>query len=163
MVLSFWGNVFLCKLSQYFQKWLWPSPDQRKCYRKKNGQNKQHLLTFFNQHVQYNLKWKHTIWSSDFKDQIVVDPPVLHFKTSQVKNIWVIREAIRQEKCSFFEHCSKGLWPPPLYLNICPILQGVFFKTRFWALKMVVIMYLFHPQISPSMPQKSLFMQISCC
>ena len=50
--------------------------------------------------------------------------------------------------------------PPPLYLNICPILQGVFFKTRFWALK---IMYLFHPQISPSMPQKSLFMQISCC
>ena len=94
MVLSFWGNVFLCKLSQYFQKWLWSSPDQRKCYRKKNGQNKQHLLILFDQHFQYNLEWKHTIWSSDLKDQIVVDPPVLHFKTSQVKYIWVIMRLV---------------------------------------------------------------------
>ena len=76
---------------------------------------------------------------------------------------WVLREAIRQEKCSFLNIVQKAFDPPPLYLNICPILQVVFFKTRFWALKMVVIMYLFHPQISPSMPQKSLFMQISCC
>ena len=39
-----------------------------------------------------------------------------------------IRDAILSKKCSFFEHCSKGLWPPPpFYLNICPILQGVFF------------------------------------
>ena len=63
----------------------------------------------------------------------------------------------------FWTLFKRPLTPPPFYLNICPILQGVFFKTRFWALKMVVIMYLFHPQISPSMPQKSLFMQISCC
>ena len=58
-----------------------------------------------------------------------------------------IREAPVSKKCSFLEHCSKGLCPPPpFYLNICPILQGVFFKTRFWAIKMVVIMYLFHHQ-----------------
>ena len=40
-----------------------------------------------------------------------------------------IREADLSKKCSFFEHCSKG--PPPFYLNICPILQGVFFKRVF--------------------------------
>ena len=67
------------------------------------------------------------------------------------------------KKCSFFEHCSKGLWPPPFYLNSCPILQGVFFKTRFCREWKFDIMYLLHPQISPSMPQKPLFMQISCC
>ena len=66
-------------------------------------------------------------------------------------------------KVQFFWTLFKRPLTPPLYLNICPILQGVFFKTRFWALKIVVIMYLFHPQISPSMPQKSLFMQTSCC
>ena len=27
-----------------------------------------------------------------------------------------IREAIPREKCSFFEHCSKGLWPPPPFI-----------------------------------------------
>ena len=38
-----------------------------------------------------------------------------------------LRDAITRENCSFFEHCSKGLWPPsPFYLNICHILQGVF-------------------------------------
>ena len=26
---------------------------------------------------------------------------------------------------------KRPLTPPPFYLNICPILQGVFFKTRF--------------------------------
>ena len=50
----------------------------------------------------------------------------------------------------FLKLVKKALTPPPPFrLNICPILQD--------------IMYLFHPQISPSMPQKSLFMQISCC
>ena len=43
----------------------------------------------------------------------------------------MLRDAILSKKCSFFEHCSKGLWPPPFYLNICPILQGVFFKRVF--------------------------------
>ena len=42
--------------------------------------------------------------------------------------VTTLRDALLWEKCSFFEHCSKGLWPPPpFYLNICPILQGVFF------------------------------------
>ena len=27
-----------------------------------------------------------------------------------------VREAIVSEKCSFFEHCSKGLWPPPPFI-----------------------------------------------
>ena len=27
-----------------------------------------------------------------------------------------LREAIPREKCSFFEHCSKGLWPPPPFI-----------------------------------------------
>ena len=65
-----------------------------------------------------------------------------------------------QKSAVFLNIVQKAFDPPPFYLNICPILQGVFFKTRFWAFD---IMYLFHPQISPSMPQKSLFMQISCC
>ena len=44
----------------------------------------------------------------------------------------LIRDALLSEKWSFFEHCSKGLWPPPpFYLNICPILQGVFFERVF--------------------------------
>ena len=45
------------------------------------------------------------------------------------RNMMTIRDAILSKKCSFFEHCSKGLWPPPpFYLNICPILRGVFFN-----------------------------------
>ena len=68
-----------------------------------------------------------------------------------------IREAIPREKCSFFEHCSKGLWPaPPFVWTSCRICS----ECREWKFD---IMYLFYPQISPSMPQKSLFMQISCC
>ena len=110
MLLSFWGNVFLCKLSQYFQKWLWP--DQRKCYRKKNGQNKQHLLILFDQHFQYNLEWKHTIWSSDLKDQIVVDPPVLLFKTSQVKYIWVIMRLVSFKWVAAEISCGKEVLSP---------------------------------------------------
>ena len=31
----------------------------------------------------------------------------------------------------FFNIVQKAFDPPPFYLNICPILQGVFFKTRF--------------------------------
>ena len=49
------------------------------------------------------------------------------------QNRHCIRDAILSKKCSFFVHCSKGLWPPPpFYLNICPILQGVFFKVYFY-------------------------------
>ena len=32
----------------------------------------------------------------------------------------------------FLNIVQKAFDPPPLYLNTCPILQGVFFKTRFW-------------------------------
>ena len=43
-----------------------------------------------------------------------------------------LREAIVSKKCSFFLTLFKRpLTPPPFHLNICPILQGVFFKTRF--------------------------------
>ena len=64
---------------------------------------------------------------------------------------WPIREAPISKKCSFFEHCSKGLCPPPppfiwTFVLFC---RGVFW-THFWAFD---IMYLFYPQISPSMPQ----------
>ena len=31
----------------------------------------------------------------------------------------------------FLNIVQKAFDPPPFYLNICPILQGVFFKTRF--------------------------------
>ena len=63
----------------------------------------------------------------------------------------------------FWTLFKRPLTPPPFRLNICPILQGVFFKMRFCREWKFDIMYLFHPQISPSMPQKSLFMKISCC
>ena len=36
-----------------------------------------------------------------------------------------------QKSAVFFNIVQKAFDPPPLYLNICPILQGVFFKTRF--------------------------------
>ena len=39
-----------------------------------------------------------------------------------------IREAIMREKCSFLNIVQKAFDPPPFYLNICPILQGVFFN-----------------------------------
>ena len=74
--------------------------------------------------------------------------------------IFGLRDAILSKKCSFFEHCSKGLWsPPPFIWTFVLFCRGCFLKRVFEHL----IMYLFHPQISPSMPQKSLFMQISCC
>ena len=46
--------------------------------------------------------------------------------------IIILREAITREKCSFFNIVQKAFAPPPpFYLNICPILQGVFFKRVF--------------------------------
>ena len=39
-----------------------------------------------------------------------------------------LREAIVSEKCCFFNIVQKAFDPPPpFYLNICPILQGVIF------------------------------------
>ena len=45
------------------------------------------------------------------------------------KSMWALREAILSEKCSFFFNIVQKAFapPPPFYLNICPILQGVFF------------------------------------
>ena len=44
----------------------------------------------------------------------------------------LIREADISKKCSFFFNIvQKAFDPPPFYLNICPILQGVFFKRVF--------------------------------
>ena len=59
----------------------------------------------------------------------------------------------------FFNIVQKAFDPPLLFEHLSYFAGGVFW-TRFWAFD---IMYLFYPQISPSMPQKSLFMQISCC
>ena len=54
-----------------------------------------------------------------------------------------------ERKVQFFWTLFKRpLTPPPFYLNICPILQGVFFKTRFWALKMGVKIW-YNVPISP--------------
>ena len=39
------------------------------------------------------------------------------FKMCLFQNWWhLVREAPLSEKCSFFEHCSKGLWPPPPFI-----------------------------------------------
>ena len=50
----------------------------------------------------------------------------------------IIRETILKEKCSFFNIVQKAFDPPtpPFVWTSC----GEFFKKRFWALKMVVIM-----------------------
>ena len=38
-----------------------------------------------------------------------------------------LREALISKKCSFFEHCSKGLWPPPLlFEHLSYFAGGVF-------------------------------------
>ena len=37
----------------------------------------------------------------------------------------------RKKSAVFLTLFKRPLTPPPFYLNICPILQGVFFKTRF--------------------------------
>ena len=60
----------------------------------------------------------------------------------------------------FFNIVQKAFDPPPLLFEHLSYFAGGVFWTHFWAFD---IMYLFYPQISPSMPQKSLFMQISCC
>ena len=36
-----------------------------------------------------------------------------------------------QKSAVFFNIVQKAFDPPPFYLNICPILQGVFFKRVF--------------------------------
>ena len=66
----------------------------------------------------------------------------------------------------FLNIVQKAFDPPPLLFEHLSYFAGgvfscgEFFKRRFDKFD---IMYLFYPQISPSMPQKSLFMQISCC
>ena len=64
------------------------------------------------------------------------------------------------KKVQFFLTLFKRPLTHPLLFEHLSYFAGGVFWTRFWAFD---IMYLFHPQISPSMPQKSLFMQISCC
>ena len=64
------------------------------------------------------------------------------------RNIAYTKGSHRQRKVQFF----LTLFKRPL--NICPILHGVFFKTRFCREWKFDIMYLFHPQISPSMLYK---------
>ena len=63
----------------------------------------------------------------------------------------------------FLNIVQKAFDPPPFIWTFVLFCRGCFFKKRFCREWKFDIMYLFHPQISPSMPQKSLFMQISCC
>ena len=48
---------------------------------------------------------------------------------------WVdahVRDAILSKKCSFFEHCSKGLWPPPPFIwTFVLFCRGCFLKRVF--------------------------------
>ena len=44
----------------------------------------------------------------------------------------LIREAIPREKCSFFELCSKGLWPPPPLFEHLSYFAGAVFLTMFF-------------------------------
>ena len=79
------------------------------------------VLFFYKAHVRLNISFVHvnTVFASS------------NIRATMCKCIDKLREALLSEKCSFFEHCSNGLWPPPFYLNICPILQGVFFYSVF--------------------------------
>ena len=50
-----------------------------------------------------------------------------HFQSEKKNFNMVIREAPLSEKCSFFEHCSIGLWPPPLLIeHLSYFVGGVF-------------------------------------
>ena len=53
-------------------------------------------------------------------------------KQSQVVSLMFLREAVMREKCSFFEHCSKGLWPPPLLFEhyVVNFSEGILTKVR---------------------------------
>ena len=42
-----------------------------------------------------------------------------------------LRDAPFQKSAVFLNIVQKAFDPPPFYLNICPILQGVFFKRVF--------------------------------
>ena len=62
----------------------------------------------------------------------------------------------RKKSAVFLNIVQKTFDPPPFVWTSCRICS----ECREWKFD---IMYLLYPQISPSMPQKSLFMQISCC
>ena len=48
------------------------------------------------------------------------------------RKFFFLREAITREKCSFFEHCSKGLWPPPPFIwTFVLFCRGCFLKRVF--------------------------------
>ena len=66
----------------------------------------------------------------------------------KIKNVVLLGKPTRKKSTVFFNIVQKAFDPPPFYLNICPILQGVFFKTRFSALKMWVKIW-YNVPISP--------------
>ena len=51
--------------------------------------------------------------------------------SSDLTNLGPLGKPSFQKSAAFLNIVQKAFAPPPLYLNICPILQGVFFKTRF--------------------------------
>ena len=71
---------------------------------------------------------------------------------------WCLGKPSFKKSAVFLNIPQKAFDPPlpPFVWTSCRICS----ECREWKFD---IMYLFYPQISPSMPQKSLFMQISCC
>ena len=57
------------------------------------------------------------LWNIDF----------YHLKTPH----FTLGKPTFQKSAVFFNIVQKAFDPPPFYLNICPILQGVFFKRVF--------------------------------
>ena len=49
--------------------------------------------------------------------------------------MYSIRDAFLSKKCSFFEHCSKGLWPPPPFIWTFVLFCGGYFLNAFLSIK----------------------------
>ena len=96
-----------------------------------------------------------TIFTSDFPPQLCLNIGVIFSYNTKS-----LGKPSFQKSAVFLNIVQKAFDPPPLLFEHLSYFAGGVFWTQFWAFD---IMYLFHPQISPSMPQKSLFMQISCC
>ena len=74
------------------------------------------------------MAWPILTKNANFGPNLVVFGQKILFFTSEIKSfVTHIREAIISKKCSFLNIVQKAFDPPPFYLNICPILQGVFF------------------------------------
>ena len=81
---------------------------------------------------------------------------LLQLLTANIRNSQLRESFLGYFKCTDTEMKNH-------FITIKPSSSNVFWQTIYLDKWYNDIMYLFYPQISPSMPQKSLFMQISCC